>query len=136
VVEKIAEVIVSRKLPYLLDVRDESTTDVAHRAGDQEGCRPRSGHGIPVQAHAAAVELPRQHDLPGSAWVLDDDTGRKLPPDAPPQPRKMGIKEMLGHFLDFRLEVVERRFTYQLKQLEAGFISWRASSRSSMRWTR
>jgi len=28
VVEKIAEVIVSRKLPYLLDVRDESTTDV------------------------------------------------------------------------------------------------------------
>src|SRR6185503_74428 len=27
-VEKIAEVIISRKLPYLLDVRDESTTDV------------------------------------------------------------------------------------------------------------
>ena len=28
VVEKIAEVIIARKLPYLLDVRDESTTDV------------------------------------------------------------------------------------------------------------
>ncbi|HEX2687529.1 MAG TPA: DNA gyrase subunit A, partial [Kofleriaceae bacterium] len=50
---------------------------------------------------------------------LDDDQGRKLPEDSPPQPRKMGIKEVLGHFLDFRLEVVERRFKYQLAQLEA-----------------
>ncbi|HEU4733522.1 MAG TPA: DNA gyrase subunit A, partial [Kofleriaceae bacterium] len=50
---------------------------------------------------------------------LDDDTGRKLPADAPPQPRRMGIKEALGHFLDFRLQVVERRFKYQLAQLES-----------------
>ena len=50
---------------------------------------------------------------------LDDEQGRKLPADAPPQPRRMGIKEVLGYFLDFRLEVVERRFEYQLAQLEA-----------------
>ncbi|HEY0193780.1 MAG TPA: DNA gyrase subunit A, partial [Kofleriaceae bacterium] len=50
---------------------------------------------------------------------LDDDTGRKLPKDAPPQPRRLGIKEALGHFLDFRFEVVSRRFEYQLKQLDA-----------------
>ena len=29
---------------------------------------------------------------------------RKLPAGAPPQPRKLGIKEMLGYFLDFRLD--------------------------------
>src|SRR6185503_14195416 len=44
--------------------------------------------------------------------------GRKLPADAAPQPRRMGIKDALGYFLDFRLEVTERRFKYQLAQLE------------------
>jgi len=50
---------------------------------------------------------------------VDDALARKLPADAPPQPRRMGIKEALGHFLDFRRQVVERRFKYQLAQLEA-----------------
>src|SRR5690606_26018858 len=34
------------------------------------------------------------------------------------QPRRMGLKEALGHFLDFRLDVTQRRFQYQLAQLE------------------
>ena len=38
----------------------------AHRARDQEGRRSRAGDGVPVQAHAAADELPRQPDLPGA----------------------------------------------------------------------
>src|SRR5262249_19997923 len=37
---------------------------------------------------------------------------------AAPQPRKLGIKDALGHFLDFRFEVTQRRFEYQLKKLE------------------
>ncbi len=119
VVEKIAEVIVSRKLPYLLDVRDESTTDVRIVLEIKKDADPNL-----VMAYLFK-HTPLQSNFhvnmtclvpPG---FLDDDSRRKLPPDAPPQPRKMGIKEMLGHFLDFRREVVERRFTYQLKQLEA-----------------
>ncbi|HEY6176155.1 MAG TPA: DNA topoisomerase IV subunit A [Kofleriaceae bacterium] len=119
VVEKIAEVIVSRKLPYLLDVRDESTTDVRivleiKRDADPELVMAYLFKQTPLQSnfHVNMTCLVP----PG---FLDDDQGRKLPADAPPQPRKMGIKEALGHFLDFRLEVVERRFKYQLAQLEA-----------------
>jgi DNA gyrase subunit A len=118
VVEKIAEVIVSRKLPYLLDVRDESTTDVRivleiKRDADPELVMAYLFKHTPLQSnfHVNLTCLVP----PG---YLDDDPGRKLPPDAPPQPRKTGIKEVLGHFLDFRLEVVERRFKYQLAQLE------------------
>jgi DNA gyrase subunit A len=119
VVEKIAEVIVSRKLPYLLDVRDESTTDVRivleiKKDADPDLVMAYLFKHTPLQSnfHVNMTCL-----VPPA--FLDDDSGRKLPADAPPQPRRIGIKEVLGHFLDFRLQVVERRFKYQLKQLEA-----------------
>jgi DNA gyrase subunit A len=119
VVQKIAEVIISRKLPYLLDVRDESTTDVRIVLEIKKDADPEL-----VMAY-----LFKQTPLQSNFHVnltclvppayLDDEQGRRLPTDAPPQPRRMGIKEVLGYFLDFRLEVVERRFKYQLAQLEA-----------------
>jgi DNA gyrase subunit A len=119
VVEKIAEVIISRKLPYLIDVRDESTTDVRivmeiKKDADPELVMAYLFKHTPLQSnfHMNLTCLVP----PG---FLDDDQGRKLPPDSPPQPRRMGVKEALGHFLDFRFEVVSRRFEYQLKQLEA-----------------
>jgi DNA gyrase subunit A len=118
-VEKIAEVIISRKLPYLIDVRDESTTDVRivleiKRDADPELVMAYLFKHTPLQSnfHVNMTCL-----VPPA--FLDDDQGRRLQADAPPQPRKMGIKDVLGHFLDFRLEVVERRFKYQLAQLEA-----------------
>jgi DNA gyrase subunit A len=119
VVEKIAEVIIARKLPYLLDVRDESTTDVRIVLEIKKDADPAM-----VMAYLYK-HTPLQQNFhvnftclvpPG---YLDDDAGRKLPADAPPQPRRMGIKEMLRHFLDFRFEVTTRRFQYQLKQLLA-----------------
>ena len=119
VVEKIAEVIISRKLPYLLDVRDESTTDVRivleiKKDADPELVMAYLFKHTPLQSnfHVNLTCL-----VPPA--FLDDEQGRKLPVDAPPQPRRMGIKEALGYFLDFRREVVERRFNYQLAQLEA-----------------
>ena len=119
VVEKIAEVIISRKLPYLLDVRDESTTDVRivleiKRDADPELVMAYLYKHTPLQSN---FHMNLTCLVPPA--FLDDDQGRKLPPDAAPQPRRMGIKDALGHFLDFRFEVVERRFKYQLAQLEA-----------------
>ena len=118
-VEKIAEVIIARKLPYLLDVRDESTDDVRVVLEIKKDADPAMVMAYlykhtPLQAnfHVNLTCL-----VPPA--YLADDTGRKLPIDAPPQPRRMGIKEALGYFLDFRLEVTERRFKYQLAQLEA-----------------
>ena len=65
-VERIADVVLSRKLPQLLDVKDLSTEDVriAHR--DEEGRRREDDHGVPLQAHAAADQLRRQPDVPRS----------------------------------------------------------------------
>ncbi|HEY4245096.1 MAG TPA: DNA topoisomerase IV subunit A [Kofleriaceae bacterium] len=117
-VEKIADVVISRKLPFLLDVRDESTTDVRIVLEIKKDADPEL-----VMAY-----LHKNTPLQGNFHVnltclvppayLADDTGAKLPVDAPPQPRKLGIKEVLGHFLDFRIETTERRFGYQLRQLE------------------
>jgi DNA gyrase subunit A len=118
VVQKIAEVIISRKLPYLLDVRDESTTDVRivleiKKDADPELVMAYLFKHTPLQSnfHVNMTCL-----VPPA--YLADDQGRKLPTDAAPQPRRIGVKEALGHFLDFRLEVTERRFKYQLAQLE------------------
>ena len=118
-VERIAEVIISRKLPYLLDVRDESTTDVRivleiKKDADPELVMAYLYKHTPLQAnfHVNMTCL-----VPPT--YLDDDAGRKLSADAPPQPRRMGIKEVLEHFLDFRILTTERRFQYQLKQLLA-----------------
>jgi DNA gyrase subunit A len=40
-------------------------------------------------------------------------------PDGQPQPQRLGLKEMLQYFLDFRFETVRRRFEYELAQLRA-----------------
>ncbi|HEU0031341.1 MAG TPA: DNA topoisomerase IV subunit A [Kofleriaceae bacterium] len=117
-VQKIADVITGRKLPYLLDIRDESTDDVRivleiKKDADPELVMAYLYKNTPLQSnfHVNLTCL-----VPPA--YLSDDSGRKLPTDAAPQPRRMGIKEALGYFLDFRLEVTERRFQYQLKRLE------------------
>jgi DNA gyrase subunit A len=117
-VQKIADVIVSRKLPLLIDIRDESTTDVRIVLETKKDADPAM-----VMAYLYK-NTPLQSNFhvnmtclvpPG---YLTDDAGRKLPAESPPQPRKLGIKEVLGHFLDFRFEVTERHFKYQLAKLE------------------
>src|SRR5258708_13260013 len=56
-------------------------------------------------------------------------SGANVPAGAPPQPKKTGIKEMLEHFLDFRINVTQRRFEHELAKLKerihilAGFIT-------------
>jgi DNA gyrase subunit A len=47
--------------------------------------------------------------------LMEDGT---VPTGAPPQPKKCGIKEMLEHFLDFRINVTQRRFEYLLAELK------------------
>jgi DNA gyrase subunit A len=118
-VEKIAEVIISRKLPYLLDVRDESTTDVRivleiKKDADPELVMAYLYKQTPLQSN---FHMNLTCLVPPA--FLSDDSGRKLPVEAAPQPRRMGIKEALGYFLDFRLDVTQRRFEYQLRQLQA-----------------
>ncbi|MGE0870134.1 MAG: DNA topoisomerase (ATP-hydrolyzing) subunit A [Kofleriaceae bacterium] len=118
VVEKIAEVIVSRKLPYLLDVRDESTTDVRIVLEIKKDADPELVMAYLYKNTSLQSNFHVNLTCLVPPGYLDDDQGRKLSADAPPQPRRMGIKEVLDHFLDFRIHTTERRFQYQLKKLK------------------
>jgi DNA gyrase subunit A len=115
-VAKIAQVVIERKLPFLLNVTDESTTDVRivleiKKDADPELVMAYLYKNTPLQSsfHVNLTCLiPPELIADGS-----------VPSGAPPQPKKCGIKEMLEHFLDFRIIVTERRFQYQLDQLNA-----------------
>jgi DNA gyrase subunit A len=92
VVEKIAEVIIAKKLPVLIDVRDESTDD----------CR------IVCEMKKDALQTNVQVNL------------TCLVPTANPEvaaPQRIGLKAILRHFLDFRMEVVTKRLQFELDQL-------------------
>ncbi len=106
-VQKIADVIVSRKLPYLLDVRDESTTDVRIVLEIKKDADPNLVMGY-LYKHT-----PLQSTFHVNLTCL-------VPVDGgPPQPKKLGVKEMLEAFLDFRILTTRKRFEYQLAQLQA-----------------
>ena len=110
-VEKIAEVIISRKLPFLLDVRDESTTDIRIVLEVKKDADPEL-----VMAYLFK-NTPLQSSFHVNMTCLVPAEFLDAPSGSPPQPRRLGIKEILLHFLDFRLIVTQRRFEYQLKKL-------------------
>ncbi|MFT3693212.1 MAG: DNA topoisomerase IV subunit A [Kofleriaceae bacterium] len=114
IVQRIAEVIESRKLPYLINIHDESTTDVRivlelKKDSDPELVMAYLYKNTPLQSsfHVNMTCL-----VPPE--LMDDGS---VPTGAPPQPKKCGIKEMLSHFLDFRIITTENRFKYELEQL-------------------
>ena len=124
-VEKIAQVIIERKLPYLLDVRDESTTDVRivleiKRDADPAMVMAYLYKNTPLQSNFnmnLTCLVPPSYLADGESSPGVDEDGRPLTAGAP-QPRRLGIKEVLRYFLDFRYEVVCRRFEHELAQLK------------------
>ncbi len=106
-VEKIAELVVKRKVPQILDVRDESTDDiriVLELKGDRS-------------EELALAYLCRHTPLQVSYSV----NLTCLVPTANPavgQPLRATLKALCRHFLDFRLEVVTKRFAHELAELE------------------
>ena len=106
-VEKIAELVIERKVPQILDVRDESTDDiriVLELKGDNS-------------EELALAYLCRHTPLQISYPV----NLTCLVPTANPavgQPLRATLKALCRHFLDFRLEVVTKRFAHELAELE------------------
>ena len=106
VVEKIAEVIIQRKLPALIDVRDESTDD----------CRIVCE--MKKDADASLIMAYLYKHTPLQANVQVNLTC--LVPTSNPEvaaPQRIGLKEILRRFLDFRMEVVTKRLEFELEQL-------------------
>jgi DNA gyrase subunit A len=106
-VEQIAEIINGKKVPQLLDVRDESTTDVRIVCELKKETDPA----------LVAAYLYKHTSLQQSFNV---NLTCLVPTDNPEiqAPERLDLKAMLRHFLDFRLEVVTKRFQHQLDELQ------------------
>ena len=76
-VEQIGDVVLSRKMPHLVDVKDVSTDDVRIELELKARRRRQPGDGVPVQEHLAADDVCREHDVPGA-----DGERRGRPPRA------------------------------------------------------
>ncbi len=106
IVEKIGEIIRERKLPQLVDVLDQSTTDV------------RIELEIKKDADAALVMayLYKNTALQNNVQV---NLTCLVPTDNPEvgRPERLNLRACLRHFLEFRFEVVTRRFRFDLDAL-------------------
>jgi topoisomerase-4 subunit A len=103
-IERIADLIQTRKLPFLADVRDESAEDV------RLVLEPRSKN---VEAEMLMQGLFRLSDLE-TRFSLNMNVL-----DATQTPGVMSLKDVLLAFLDHRFEVLVRRSKFRLGKIEA-----------------
>ena len=105
-VERIAEVIMARKLPPLVDVQDQSTDDVRIVLELKRDADPRM-----VMAYLFK-HTPLQTNFAVNLTCL-------VPTEQPEvgRPERLGLHELLWHFLRFRLDVVTRRLEHELAAL-------------------
>ena len=106
-VERIAEVVIGRKLPQLLDVKDLSTEDVRialelKKDADEKMIMAYLFKHTPLQINFAV-------NLTCLIPTENPDVGR---------PERLDLKQILWHFLHFRLEVVTRRLEHELAALK------------------
>ncbi|HEY6508954.1 MAG TPA: DNA topoisomerase (ATP-hydrolyzing), partial [Vicinamibacterales bacterium] len=101
-VERIADVVLSRKLPPLLDVKDVSTDDVRIALELKRDADPRM-----VMAYLFK-NTPLQTNVVVNLTCL-------IPTENPEvgRPERLDLKSILWHFLHFRLEVVTRRLEHE-----------------------
>ncbi|MGE3344223.1 MAG: DNA topoisomerase (ATP-hydrolyzing) subunit A, partial [Vicinamibacterales bacterium] len=106
-IERIADVALSRKLPHLVDVRDLSTDDVRIALELKRDADERM-----VMAYLFK-HTPLQTNFPVNLTCL-------IPTEnsAVGKPDRLNLHQILWHFLHFRLEVVRARLTYELASLD------------------
>jgi DNA gyrase subunit A len=106
-VERIAEVVLSRKLPQLLDVKDVSTDDVRIALELKKDADEKM-----VMAYLYK-HTPLQTTFPVNLTCL-------IPTENPEvgRPERLDLKSILWHFLHFRLEVVTARLEHELEALK------------------
>ncbi|HYE21903.1 MAG TPA: DNA topoisomerase (ATP-hydrolyzing) [Tepidisphaeraceae bacterium] len=105
-VAAIAEVVVSRKMPLLLDVKDVSTDDVRIELQLKKDAETEK-----------VMAFLFKHTLLQTNFNVNLTC---LVPTENPEvgkPERLGLKAILWHFLHFRLEVVTKRLTHELEQL-------------------
>jgi DNA gyrase subunit A len=108
IVEKIAEIIIEKKLPHLLDVRDESTEDT------RIVCEIKKGTDPSLVIAYLFKHTPFQSNVAVNLTCL---VPVKAGGQTVPTPARLGLRDILKQFLDFRMEVVVRRLGYDLAQI-------------------
>ncbi len=106
-VERIAEIVVSSKMPLLEDVRDVSTDEIRidlqlRKDADEAKVLAYLYKHTPLQTNFnvnMTCLVPTENPLVG-------------------RPERLGLKEILWHFLHFRLQVVTARLQNELDNLE------------------
>ncbi|HWF86656.1 MAG TPA: DNA topoisomerase IV subunit A [Vicinamibacterales bacterium] len=106
-VERIAEVVIGRKLPQLLDVKDLSTEDVRialemKKDADEKMIMAYLFKHTPLQINFAV-------NLTCLVPTENPELGR---------PERLDLKQILWHFLHFRLDVVTKRLEHELAALQ------------------
>ena len=106
-VMKFGDLVRERKLTPLVDVRDESTKDVRivleiKRDADPELVMAYLYKHTPLQTNFGA-------NLTCLVPTANPEVGT---------PQRLDLKTILRHFLDFRFQVVTRRFEFDLKQVQ------------------
>ena len=109
IVEQIGEIIMARKLPLLLDVRDEST--------EKDGVRivmelKKDADPELVMAYLYK-HTPLQTNFNVNLTALIPTANSEVA-----TPDRLDLKRLLSHFLEFRLEVTRKRFQFELSELE------------------
>ncbi len=113
IVEKIAQVILSKKLPTLLDVRDESTATIRivlelKKGADRELVMAYLFKHTPLSLN---VQVNMTCLVP-EARKTDDDAESCAP-------KRLGLRAMLLEFLDFRELTLRRRLEFELGEVRA-----------------
>ena len=106
-VERIAEVVIARKLPPLLDVKDVSTDDVRIALELKKDADERM-----VMAYLYK-HTPLQTSVPVNLTCLEPTENEMVG-----APKRLSLHEILWHFLHFRLDVVTRRLEHELTALK------------------
>ena len=105
-VEQIGDVVLSRKMPHLVDVRDVSTDDVRIELELKGGADDNL-----VMAYLfrhTTLQTTFAVNLTCLVPTENPEVGR---------PERLDLKQMLWHFLHFRLEVVTSRLEHELEHL-------------------
>jgi DNA gyrase subunit A len=106
-VEQIGDVVLSRKMPHLVDVKDVSTDDVRIELELKGGADDNL-----VMAYLFK-HTSLQNTFAVNLTCLVPTENREVG-----RPERLDLKQMLWHFLHFRLEVVTSRLEHELEQLK------------------
>ncbi|MGE3631278.1 MAG: DNA gyrase subunit A, partial [Sandaracinaceae bacterium] len=105
-IEKVAEIVRERKLVQLLDVRDESTEECRIVLEIKKDAEPDL-----IMAYLYK-HTPLQSNVAVNLTCLVPTDQEDIA-----APARLNLKEMLKHFLDFRMDVVTKRLEFELKKL-------------------